>query len=216
MSNENKQAAERAAFERCAQICEKWAQSIDTGKKRNRVVAAAIQGALTCAAAIRATAPQATPHPEYTRGWQDCLSMHISPQASVKGDERRPAKSHCQNGGDVCLAGNRDGVCCPEDSCDIDDGIRAAVPQATMPKLTDAMRAVLRNEHCIYGSEDDLYAALCNAVGPEQRTEQRMSDAAISACALMIKGICMTLPQDQWSSKIEERIRFMLSSQAEK
>ncbi|WP_434715555.1 hypothetical protein [Paraburkholderia sp. A3RO-2L] len=38
---------------------------------------------------------------------------------------RRPAKSHCQNGGDVCLAGNRDGICCPEDSCDIDDGVRA-------------------------------------------------------------------------------------------
>ena len=35
----------------------------------------------------RATAPQATPHPEYTRGWQDCLSMHIAPQATVKGDE---------------------------------------------------------------------------------------------------------------------------------
>ncbi|WP_441460292.1 hypothetical protein [Burkholderia thailandensis] len=33
-------------------------------------------------------------------------------------------KLHCQNSGDVCLAGNRDGVCCPEDSCDIDDGVR--------------------------------------------------------------------------------------------
>ncbi|HDR8974007.1 hypothetical protein [Burkholderia vietnamiensis] len=33
-------------------------------------------------------------------------------------------KLHCQNRGDVCLAGNRDGVCCPEDSCDIDDGVR--------------------------------------------------------------------------------------------
>ena len=43
------------------------------------------------------------------------------------------------------------------------------------------------------------------------------NDAAITACALMIKGICMTLPQDQWSRKIEERIRFMLAtSQAEK
>jgi hypothetical protein len=35
-----------------------------------------------------------------------------------------PALLHCQNGGDVCLAGNADGVCCPEDSCDIDDGVR--------------------------------------------------------------------------------------------
>ena len=35
-----------------------------------------------------------------------------------------PAVTHCQNGGDVCLAGNHDGVCCPYDSCDIDDGMR--------------------------------------------------------------------------------------------
>jgi len=34
-------------------------------------------------------------------------------------------KHHCQNGtGDVCLAGAHDGVCCPDDSCDIDDEVR--------------------------------------------------------------------------------------------
>lgn len=34
---------------------------------------------------------------------------------------------HCQSGNkDVCRAGQRDGVACPEDSCDIDDGIRKA------------------------------------------------------------------------------------------
>jgi hypothetical protein len=33
---------------------------------------------------------------------------------------------HCQNGNEACLAGRRDGVVCPADSCDIDDGIRAA------------------------------------------------------------------------------------------
>jgi hypothetical protein len=42
------------SFEEAAKICEKWAASIDTGKKRNRVVAAAMQGALTCASEIRA------------------------------------------------------------------------------------------------------------------------------------------------------------------
>ena len=36
------------------------------------------------------------------------------------------------------------------------------------------------------------------------------SDAAITACALMIKGICMTSPREEWLSKIEARIRFML------
>src|SRR5690606_28563104 len=34
-----------------------------------------------------------------------------------------------------------------------------------MPPLTDAMRAVLRNEKDLYGSEDELYAALCVAAG---------------------------------------------------
>ncbi|MFM0306230.1 hypothetical protein P0D71_00350 [Paraburkholderia sp. RL17-383-BIF-A] len=38
-----------------------------------------------------------------------------------------------------------------------------------------------------------------------------LSDAEIKACALMIKGICMTRPQEEWSSNIESRIRFMLS-----
>ena len=36
------------------------------------------------------------------------------------------------------------------------------------------------------------------------------SEAAITACALMIKGICMTSPREEWLSKIEARIRFML------
>lgn len=39
-----------------------------------------------------------------------------------------------------------------------------AAPAATrMPQLNDAMRGVLRNENCVYGSEDELYAALCAA-----------------------------------------------------
>ncbi|ARK42599.1 hypothetical protein [Burkholderia pseudomallei] len=42
-----------AIIEECAKACEVWSASIDTGKKRNRVVAAAMQGALTCAEAIR-------------------------------------------------------------------------------------------------------------------------------------------------------------------
>jgi hypothetical protein len=33
---------------------------------------------------------------------------------------------HCQNGrADICLAGAADGVCCPDDECDIDTGDRA-------------------------------------------------------------------------------------------
>src|SRR5690606_24092966 len=39
----------------------------------------------------------------------------------------------------------------------------AAQAQPSMPALTDAMRAVIRNEHDVYGNEDALYAALCAA-----------------------------------------------------
>ncbi|MEB2544322.1 hypothetical protein [Burkholderia cenocepacia] len=48
-----------AIIEECAKVCEAWSASIDTGPRRNRVVAAAMQGALTCAFEIRAlkTAP---------------------------------------------------------------------------------------------------------------------------------------------------------------
>ncbi|WP_368647767.1 hypothetical protein ABRZ00_12975 [Castellaniella ginsengisoli] len=35
--------------------------------------------------------------------------------------------------------------------------------QPAMPPLTEAMRAVLRNENDVYGDEDALYAALCDA-----------------------------------------------------
>jgi hypothetical protein len=34
--------------------------------------------------------------------------------------------------------------------------------------------------------------------------------AAITACALMIKGICLTRPNAEWTGAIEDRIQFML------
>lgn len=38
---------------------------------------------------------------------------------------------HCQNGHkDLCLSARRDGIVCPADSCDIDDGIVPATPPA--------------------------------------------------------------------------------------
>lgn len=48
---------------------------------------------------------------------------------------------HCQNGGDVCLAGNKDGICCPDDSCDIDDRITKRDPRRAAPE-TGASRDV--------------------------------------------------------------------------
>lgn len=49
----------------------------------------------------------------------DMLSAAPQPEA------KRATETHCQNGrADICRAGQRDGVVCPEGSCDIDDGIR--------------------------------------------------------------------------------------------
>ncbi len=43
----------------------------------------------------------------------------------------------------------------------------------TMPPLNEAMRAVLRNERDIYGDEDTLYAALCEAARAAIEAHQR-------------------------------------------
>lgn len=72
-------------------------------------------------AALRAYADAcASTHPELSA---DLIARYAL--APIEQPAAAPIpKLHCQNSGDVCLAGNRDGVCCPEDSCDIDDGVR--------------------------------------------------------------------------------------------
>lgn len=43
----------------------------------------------------------------------------------------KPAAKSCQTGwGDICHMAKHDGITCPDDSCDIDDGIRAAPAQS--------------------------------------------------------------------------------------
>ena len=57
-------------------------------------------------------------------------------------------------------------------------------------------------------------AQLCGEDAAEQADEAVKADAAISACALMIKGICMTQPQEKWVDAIKNRIQFMLHARA--
>lgn len=55
-----------------------------------------------------------------------CGEMLAAVEAEIAA--ARPER-HCQNGrSDICLAGFQDGVCCPDDSCDIDDDIRQVTP----------------------------------------------------------------------------------------
>ncbi|WP_186215905.1 hypothetical protein [Burkholderia gladioli] len=87
-----------------------------------------------------------------------------------------PPKQHCQNGGDVCLAGNRDGVCCPEDSCDIDDGTRknpATADTTTIgmsQHLIDALFGVVttwvNTHHIQFEEQNELFRAIGDVVRP--------------------------------------------------
>lgn len=43
---------------------------------------------------------------------------------------------NCQEGGSLCRAGQRDGITCPEESCDIDDGVRHKDPTVRIIPLT--------------------------------------------------------------------------------
>ncbi|WP_336357293.1 hypothetical protein [Stenotrophomonas muris] len=76
---------------------------------------------------------------------QQTMELHeaIIPAQPSQGGQGAPrCAEHCQNGfADICLASQRDGVICPEDSCDIDDGIRhnhLAAPTAQAVHMTAA------------------------------------------------------------------------------
>ena len=52
-------------------------------------------------------------------------------QALSAAQQVQPQWSHC---GAICRAGKRDGISCPEDNCDIEDGVRESQP---VPGLVD-------------------------------------------------------------------------------
>lgn len=59
-------------------------------------------------------------------------NCRVAPKAEAAAPEgARPnwLDTHCQSGrADVCRASQRDGIVCPDDSCDIDDGVRPRDP----------------------------------------------------------------------------------------
>ncbi|WP_186263341.1 hypothetical protein [Burkholderia gladioli] len=52
-------------------------------------------------------------------------------------------------------------------------------PAITMPPLNDAMRAVLTNENCIYGTPDELYVALVKAASAISESDQVVVPARV-------------------------------------
>ncbi len=61
----------------------------------------------------------------------------------------------------------------------------------SMPPLTDAMRSVLRNDRGAYQSEDDLYAALCEAAGraaaPTEEPDYTIDEAENAAISRALR-----------------------------
>ena len=77
------------------------------------------------------------------------------------------------------------------------DKIDALIDEAIAPAIADA-----------------VVCATAALSAPAEATQAVAvpNDAAITACALMIKGICMTRPQESWGADIEGRIRFLLAA----
>lgn len=75
-----------------------------------------------------------------------------------------PTKPHwqrtCQEGGELCAAGQRDGVVCPEESCDIDDGLRGLA--SSLPAPTDAW--MIRAKELLHECETEPDLAIKDAI----------------------------------------------------
>ena len=60
--------------------------------------------------------------------WLTDKNTHCNKQQAVSDPVEAVVsvpKQHCQNGrADICLAGAKDGICCADFECDIDDKVR--------------------------------------------------------------------------------------------
>lgn len=105
----------------------------------------------------------------------------LSAQPSPGGQGAPRCAQHCQNGfADICLASQRDGVICPEDSCDIDDGIRHNHLAARQP-VGDEERAETYRKGWEAGN-----AAQAMDLGPVRSALQ--AAAALCDCCASVDG----------------------------
>lgn len=115
-------------------------------------------------------------------------------EAAAQPDERAAFCAQCGMDAD------------PRCACSAGRATRATAPQAK-PLTTGYCKE--GENHCVCGGDLPRVHEGCG-----NWVKGNLPDASIAACTLMIKGICMTHPQEQWSRKIEERIRCMLGSQS--
>jgi len=76
---------------------------------------------------------------------------------------------------------------------------------AVMPQLTDAMRAVIRNESTVYGSEDELYAALCQAASLEASATVP-NTGLLMECALFAARIGLVAGTSNWAHCMQQQL----------
>lgn len=81
-----------------------------------------------------------------------------------------PAPKNCQTGwADFCKASQHDGVACPSDSCDIDDGVRKDhAPSTPAPMASDQQIQEWADRHGINIHGTDLRCAFEDAASWRQ------------------------------------------------
>ena len=85
----------------------------------------ALRGAACCASFVDAEVDSSCP-PDYAGAIREgyLAPLHVAKIPRVIDVDCIPVDNHCQNGhADLCLAARVDGVVCPHDSCDIDEGV---------------------------------------------------------------------------------------------
>lgn len=77
-----------------------------------------------------------------------------------------------------------------------------------MPPLTDTMRAVLRNEHYVYDTEDDLYAALCVAAQAPAQPTPSVEMEAIAQLRHLVDDLTIEVVDPVYPSLTRRQVAF--------
>ncbi|WP_334166287.1 NUMOD4 motif-containing HNH endonuclease [Achromobacter mucicolens] len=81
---------------------------------------------------------------------------------------------------------------------------RNAAPQASaMPRLNDAMRAVIENRGDIYHSPDTLYEALCRAAGAAPQASEAVRDARAEGFLAGLDQALEVLEHDDFATRLQ-------------
>lgn len=99
------------------------------------------------------------PESETEYCWSALLRRASGSLRATPTAQRVQLDRHCQNGrADVCRASQRDGVVCPADSCDIDDGVREPDAAQRVAAGDDPLKGVADAADYLIRNPGDAYA----------------------------------------------------------